>query len=526
MVLSSEAKVGIFVLVFVLIVGVIAMYLGDFWVRATSYRVTVYFRDVQGLPAGAEVRFAGVRIGKVVAVTLEDNPSFVGRPAAVRMAIMRDTVLYKSDQFLVMQGALLGDKYVEVRRSPKRPAAKLVRGASVAGSDSANLAGLAEEVRSLVREARQTLTAVRGLVANDFNREALRQILTNVVLATRRAEALAREGLEMAALLKRAAGQSAPEAVAMAKNLRQTSESVKSTAQLVRMILATSPIPAELAVASTNARKTSEDLAAMSANLRAVLADPATRGKLEGLLENMRQSSENLSRLTGRAEAFLADGQVEADLKAALAKLRQSADSVAAITTKAEVLFTDPQVSEDLRATVKGARQVTETAVQAVGKAERSLDRVDRTMDRLTELTDSVRPDDVRTRTTLEANSRFGLRLDVGVDLQYGKDYNDFWRVGIRDLGDAETLQLQRSLPLGPGNRVRLGVLGNKLGVGYDFWLDRRLAIETDLWDPNQRRLDVRGTYRLTPYSDLLFGVTDVAQGTDPFVGMRYRSGR
>lgn len=524
--MSSEAKVGIFVLLFALLVAVIAMYLGDFWVRASSYQMTAYFRDVQGLPAGAEVRFAGVRIGKVISVNLEDSPHFVGRPAAVRMAILRGNVLYDSDKFMVMQGALLGDKYVEVRRPPQRPGSRLGHSSTVAGSDSASLASLTDEARLLVKEARQTLKSVHGIVASDFNREALRMILTNVVLATRRGDALAAQALDLATLLKKSTAKSTPDMIAMVRNLRQTSESVKSTAQLVRTLLATSPVPAEVATTTTNVRKASEDLAAMSANIRAVLADPATRDKLEGLLSNMRQSSENLSRLTGRADQLLSDGQLESDLRGALTKLRESADSVAAITNQAEVLFTDPAVTGDIRATIKNAREVSETSVQAVAKAERSLDRVDRTMDRLSELTDTVRPDDMRPRVSLEANSRSGLRLDVAADLQYGKEHNDFWRIGMRDLGDAETMVLQRALPAGPGKRLRMGILGNKLGVGYDFWLDRRLAVETDLWDPNMRRLDIRGAYGISPHADLLFGVTDVGQGTDPFVGMQYRSGR
>ena len=61
--MPSEAKVGIFVLVALLLVAFIALYLGDFWVKASSYTITAHFEDIEGLSAGTEVRFAGVRIG-------------------------------------------------------------------------------------------------------------------------------------------------------------------------------------------------------------------------------------------------------------------------------------------------------------------------------------------------------------------------------------------------------------------------------------------------------------------------------
>jgi len=66
----------------------------------------------------------------------------------------------------------------------------------------------------------------------------------------------------------------------------------------------------------------------------------------------------------------------------------------------------------------------------------------------------------------------------------------------------------------------------NKLGVGYDFWQHRSLGFESDLWDPEDLHLDLRGVYGIMPEMDLLFGATNVGSGTDPFVGMRYRTER
>ncbi|MEI6502307.1 MAG: MlaD family protein, partial [Armatimonadota bacterium] len=114
--MSAEAKVGLFFLIALVLVGTIALYLGDFWVRARSYPVTAYFENVQGLPSGAEVRFAGVRVGRVTSVNLEPSPKHPRRPAAVKMDVFHDTILYNDDEFIVQQSALLGDKYVEVKR--------------------------------------------------------------------------------------------------------------------------------------------------------------------------------------------------------------------------------------------------------------------------------------------------------------------------------------------------------------------------------------------------------------------------
>lgn len=524
--MSSQAKVGLFFLSAVILTGVIAMYLGDFWVRAASDEMTAYFKDVQGLPSGSEVRFAGVRIGKVVAVGLEDQAQFPGRPAAVRMAIFRNTVLYDTDTFLVQQGALLGDKYVEVRRAPGKARRRLGKDSKVAGGESTSLVGLTDEAKLLVKEARQSLATVRAAIATDFTRDAVRMILTNVVMTTRRADRLSAQALELAIILKQTAAKSGPDVTALARNLRESSVSVKSTAQLVRQILATSPVPRDMATASGNVAKATGDLAAVSDNMAKVLADPKTRDRLDSLMTNLQTTSENLSKLTTRADDLLGDEQFEADVRAALTSLRVSAANLADASAAAKALLQDPQVNEDLRGTIREGRRLVATGAEAVVKADRSLDRVDRTIGRVGELTDSIRPTAVRSRATLEANADAGLRADYEFDLQYGPQHDNFWRIGVRDVGDAETISLQRAWPVGRGSRARAGSMGNQLGVGYDFWLDRRLGIEADLYDPNDLRLDLRALYGLSANSDLLFGVTKVGAGTEPFIGVRIRSSR
>jgi ABC-type transporter Mla subunit MlaD len=524
---SSEAKVGGFFVIAVLLAGVITVYLKDFLVRVNTYTITAYFANAQGLSPSSEVRFAGARVGKVSRVFLDDNPAFKGRPAAVSVAIFRGMPpLYVSDRFVIKQGALLGDKYVEIERREATPKSKLESGAKVAGAESASLDSLTDAARTLIREASETLRSVRTVVGAQNNRVAIERILSNVELATSRASSLASEGLLLAAVLRKAAVQTTPELTAMAQSLRRTSQNVESTAQLIRVTLATSPVPGEIAQTSANVRQATGDLATMSQNLAAVIGDPATRNRLDGMLTALHESTENLSKLTARAERLASDTQMEQDVRTALTKLRESAESIAVLTAHAEKVFTDPELTADLQATVKGARHATETGAAVAVKADATLDQVDKTMDRVSAITQSIRPTDVRSRATLQGNTRSGLRLDYDLDLQYGPRHDVFWRLGVIDIGDAERLNLQRSIPAGSGARWRVGVFGNKLGVGYDLWQDRRLGLETELTDPNDPRLDVRGLYRAGPNQDLLFGFTDVGQGTDPFLGLRYSKSR
>ncbi|MGE5530941.1 MAG: MlaD family protein [Bacteroidota bacterium] len=514
-----------FFLIALLLVGVIALYLGDFWVRARSYPVTAYFENVQGLPTGAEGRFAGVRVGRVTTVTLGANPKFPGRPAAVKMAIVHDTVLYANDRFIIQQSALLGDKYVEVRRIEAVPRGRLAAGSEIAGGQSEGIEKLAEETRALVREARDALAAIRGTVASDYNRQMLRAILANVEAATNNANRLALQGMQLATVLTKHAEKAGPDVAATANNLRAASASVKSTAQLVRTILATSPVPRDMAETTANIRKVTEDIATISDSMAQALGQPETREAIQGALEHLHQSTENLAAATDQAAKLVGEEGAGKDIREALARLREAATSISNITCTYEKLLTDPSFTQDVRQTVASAREAAEAGARAIKKAECSLDRVDETMESVSKVTGIFSPDAVRTTMSLEASEDNALRADLKVDLQYGKQRNRFWRVGVRDVGDAETLILQRSFASGK-NGMRVGIYGNKVGVGYDLNPQKRLGLEAELWNPEDLRLDLRGKYDLSSNADVLFGFNQIGEGTDPFVGLRYKTNR
>jgi phospholipid/cholesterol/gamma-HCH transport system substrate-binding protein len=522
-VLPAEAKVGVFFLIALLLIGVIAMYLGDFWVKTSSYNITVYFQDIEGLPAGAEVRLAGVRIGKVVAVSLEPHKDFPGQPAAVKLAIFKNIILYESDQFTIEQGAILGDKCIRVDRPSKPPRQRLSQGGEISGGAAAGLMALTEETRSLVKEAREALAATQAVVASDYNKRALRTILSNVMSATGRADQVAAEALVLARALKQTAQTAGPDVARMAANLSQASESVKSTAQLVRTILATSPVPRDLALASGNVRRVSDDLSNISTNLAQVLATPETRGKLQDAMDNLHLSSSRLARITGEAEKLVGDQQMQADLKGALARLRESAEHVANVTRHADEVFTDPDFTNDVRETVRSVRRMSESGERVAQRAETSLEKVDATMERVTGVTRAMRPDSLRGRTTFYGAKSHGLQANFDLDMQYGDDPNDFWRVGVYDIGDGERMTLQRAFPTGKSSRVRVGLLGNKLAVGYDSQLSHRLGFEVEMRDPDDLHFNLRGIYGVGSRAEVIFGLQDIGEKADPFIGLRHQ---
>jgi hypothetical protein len=113
-------------------------------------------------------------------------------------------------------------------------------------------------------------------------------------------------------------------------------------------------------------------------------------------------------------------------------------------------------------------------------------------------------------------------RIDLGVDLYPDRYGDQFWRVGLRDVGGAEKLDLQRGLPLGHrGEALRVGLIEGQLGVGWDREWSRRWSSEAELIDPDAFRLDLRARYEYGPDWDLVFGMDRVLSGSEPFIGAR-----
>ena len=107
--LSSEAKVGLFVLVGLIILGYMSVQVGkqSFGLKK-GYTVDVVFDNAAGLDRDASVQIAGVEVGRVESIHLQDGK------ALVRLRIVPNVKLEKDTIASVKTHGILGDKYVEL----------------------------------------------------------------------------------------------------------------------------------------------------------------------------------------------------------------------------------------------------------------------------------------------------------------------------------------------------------------------------------------------------------------------------
>ncbi|RLC23538.1 MAG: hypothetical protein DRH21_06895 [Deltaproteobacteria bacterium] len=105
--LSVEAKVGVFVVIGMIILGYMSMKLGKLGFKMDKgYEVKVYFDSASGLEEDVPVEIAGVEVGRVRKISLEHGK------ALVVLRIDSNVKLRKDVKASVKSRGILGDKYV------------------------------------------------------------------------------------------------------------------------------------------------------------------------------------------------------------------------------------------------------------------------------------------------------------------------------------------------------------------------------------------------------------------------------
>jgi phospholipid/cholesterol/gamma-HCH transport system substrate-binding protein len=108
---SIELGVGFFVLIGLLCVGYLTIKLGKMeWLGENHYMLNARFESVSGLKAGAEVDLAGVQIGQVDSIHLDNERQM----ALVRLKIQKGVNLSQDVIASVKTAGLIGDKYINI----------------------------------------------------------------------------------------------------------------------------------------------------------------------------------------------------------------------------------------------------------------------------------------------------------------------------------------------------------------------------------------------------------------------------
>jgi phospholipid/cholesterol/gamma-HCH transport system substrate-binding protein len=172
---SAEAKVGVFVVIGLVIFGYMSMKLGTLTLsRGKGYDIKVLFDSATGLAKDVTVEIAGVEIGRVRKISLQEGK------ALVVLRMNPGLIIRKNDTAIIRTRGILGDKYVEIipgsaTALPISPGERITLTAPVTDMDVLmnTLGEVAQDIKALTNSLSNVLGTKTG-------EATLREIVNNV----------------------------------------------------------------------------------------------------------------------------------------------------------------------------------------------------------------------------------------------------------------------------------------------------------------------------------------------------------
>lgn len=172
---SAEAKVGVFVIIGLIIFGYMSMKVGNLtFSTEQGYDIEVLFDSATGLAKDVSVEIAGVEIGRVKDISLQNGK------ALVVLRMNPGLVIRKNDTAIIRTRGILGDKFVEIKPGsmtapPISPGERITLTAPITDMDVLmnTLGEVAEDIKALTN-------SLSNVIGTETGEADLREIFENI----------------------------------------------------------------------------------------------------------------------------------------------------------------------------------------------------------------------------------------------------------------------------------------------------------------------------------------------------------
>ncbi|MBS1766246.1 MAG: MCE family protein [Acidobacteria bacterium] len=186
--MKLETKVGAFFLAAIAILGTLILKVEkmDFGGAAASRKASVAFDQVAGLGLQGAVRVAGVKVGEVRSIDLENGKAKVG------LSVDGKVPLYKNATATLASIGILGEKYIDL--NPGTPdAGPLGDDSAIASKNGASLDTLMETLQKVGDNVQGVTYALNKSIGGEEGRAKLDEIVDNIRQLTAEFRAMAQE---------------------------------------------------------------------------------------------------------------------------------------------------------------------------------------------------------------------------------------------------------------------------------------------------------------------------------------------
>ncbi|MHB9023997.1 MAG: MlaD family protein [Armatimonadota bacterium] len=528
--MPNELRVGIMFLIGLILLLMLIMSLTHFGQDRNTYRVTIAFQRAEGLQEGAAVRVAGVDVGRVSGVWLDDRTN----QAAVTIRIDRRVRLFKEYRYVIGTNGLVGERFIEIiprefKEGDKRTLVgpnKVVGGTTRpdfndAMDQAAELMGYA---KTLVKKTTLTIDSVNEVLANDDTQENMKIAIANLRQASQNA-ALLTQALN-SVVARNQAGLNA-----IVGNLRDVSSDIRRVSDTISPQIEKTTLFTNAEIASKNAVILSERLVEIANAMGGTLCDEKLSADLQQTMRNLKQASADLQAVMVDAKTASANlpkisenlTTASADLPKITASVQKATADLPDITTNLKTASADlPKITGPIREIAPDtAKNIHEISVR-LRDASVSVGNIAQQASNLGGLiTQTHVGPEVRVLGLSDADR--SIRSDLNLDI---RAKSTMIRAGVADLGGRAPINLQFGNRWGNSTWLRYGVVQSQLGVGLDYSFGSGASFTGELFDPNELRGNALFDLRLKALGPgwwLTTGVYDLFGNNQFGAGLTYR---
>ena len=296
---TTEAKVGLFTVVGVVLFAVCIVFLGRFDIfAAPTMHIAGNFQSVTGLKEGNTVRFSGVKVGKVKSMQVTD------KGITVAMDIDKDVKIPTDSAFTMESDGILGDKFIQI--TPGRSTLYLDDGAFITGDGKSEIDKTMAQATKLMEAATTTLQSMNGIIGDEKTQSALRNALQST-------ELIAQNTANLTAQMNAMLANNSDNISALTANMVGITRNMESlTNQMdtnMKQFNADGQAGTEMRQIVNNLKTTTDSISKMAGAMEGVVTDPKSAADIKETLHNTAQLSTKLNRLTGGDVKAGSDGK-------------------------------------------------------------------------------------------------------------------------------------------------------------------------------------------------------------------------
>jgi ABC-type transport system involved in resistance to organic solvents, periplasmic component len=181
--LNKETKVGIFTVIVLLILAYFSIRVGKVYIfKPPTYTISAYFKSANGIGIGTEVTMAGIKIGRVEKIELENGM------ARVYMAIDSQYKVYPQYVASIRSMSLLGESYISISPvgTPAAQTKELLNGEIVKSEVSPqSMSALIMKFAKTADDLEKVSRSLRNSVGTKTGEKHIKEILYNIAMLSK-----------------------------------------------------------------------------------------------------------------------------------------------------------------------------------------------------------------------------------------------------------------------------------------------------------------------------------------------------